>query len=232
MLLSLVPPGSPYVGQRLDLGLPAAQLAELALAGRVGLGNSWVWVADGRPTGDLALDIVLRRLVDEGRAVPAATWVQHQSYLRRYYLDRLVWAGMIQQHTEKLLGFTMARRHHLAPHVQGQMRERIDAVVAGAPGQMWPAARDVALAALVRTVNLDAGLYVGHAFTHAKARLAQLAMHDWTWATVTGAIQLADQLKETERQRFETANGGVFVGGGGAAGAAGGGGGGGCGGGC
>ncbi len=189
LLLSLMPTGKLYDKHRVGFGLPAAILGELTLAGRIGTVQGRVWVIDGGPTGDPALDGMLHRLAGRGSPVPAWRWVHdHHDYFRRSYLDRLARAGMVQQRTHKSLGMFETQRYHPAPDAQGQVRQRLDMMGAG---QAWPDPRGLLLAALAHGIGLVPRLFLGPADPRTDTRLAQLTAWDSVGATLVQAIKKA-----------------------------------------
>ena len=98
-LLQIAPDGRRSTdGQRLDLGLAGAALADLALRGAITLEGGRVGIATGTPTGDAALDGVLEQVRSvfsvSGTPRKAKWWVQR---LGKRPLRDAVLAGLVQR---------------------------------------------------------------------------------------------------------------------------------------
>ena len=98
-LLQIAPDGRRSTdGQRLDLGLAGAALADLALRGAITLEGGRVGIATGALTGDVALDGVLEQVRSvfsvSGTPRKAKWWVQR---LGKRPLRDAVLAGLVQR---------------------------------------------------------------------------------------------------------------------------------------
>lgn len=137
-LLQIAPDGRRSTdGQRLDLGLAGAVLADLALRGAITLEDGRVGVASGEATGDAALDTVLEQIRSivavSGTARKAKWWVQRlgKRPLRDAVLAGLVQRGVIteEQRTTFLL-FTTTRHPELDGGPEALVRSGIADVLA------------------------------------------------------------------------------------------------------
>src|SRR3954470_4225294 len=74
----------------LDLGMAAAVLVDLALAGRIAYVNGFLKVCDPTPTGDPIADAVLARVAEDEPHTPSQ-WVQRLRHrLRTRVLEDLI----------------------------------------------------------------------------------------------------------------------------------------------
>lgn len=116
-LLQIAPDGRRSTdGQRLDLGLAGAALADLALRGAITLEGGRVGIATGALTGDVALDGVLEQVRSvfstSGTQRKAKWWVQRlgKRPLRDAVLAGLVQRGVItEEQRTTLVLFTTTR---------------------------------------------------------------------------------------------------------------------------
>ncbi|GAA3339076.1 hypothetical protein GCM10017714_13090 [Curtobacterium pusillum] len=113
-LLQISPDGRRSTdGQRLDIGLAGAVLADLALRGAVTLDGGKVAVASGTVTGDAALDEVLGSIAASGAPRKAKWWVQRlgKRPLRDAVLAGLVQRGIISEEQRTTLVLFTTTRH-------------------------------------------------------------------------------------------------------------------------
>lgn len=68
------------VKARVNIGLAAGQLVELAIAGRISMADKRIAVLDRRPCGDPELDAALADLADNRRGVKPAVWLKRRTY--------------------------------------------------------------------------------------------------------------------------------------------------------
>ncbi|WP_158895059.1 GOLPH3/VPS74 family protein [Amycolatopsis anabasis] len=179
--------GSVLATARLDLGLAAGQLAELAIAGRIRLEGDRVAVLDPAPTRDAELDEALADLHTRRRTPAVASWLQgRRNTLRGSYLQRLSDDGLIEVTAKRVLGVFPAERYPIRDEAaKAKIRERLDAVVISdeSPDQYTGS-----LAALVHAVGLGQVLYPGSDGKAARARLAELARGEWAANAVSQAV--------------------------------------------
>ncbi|MBA8989935.1 hypothetical protein FHW23_001181 [Curtobacterium pusillum] len=113
-LLQIAPDGRRSTdGQRLDIGLAGAVLADLALRGAVTLDGGKVAVASGTVAGDAALDEVLGSIAASGAPRKAKWWVQRlgKRPLRDAVLAGLVQRGIISEEQRTTLVLFTTTRH-------------------------------------------------------------------------------------------------------------------------
>jgi Golgi phosphoprotein 3 (GPP34) len=138
----------------LDLGMAAAVMVELALAGRIRLGaERTVTVVDPTPTGHPVADSALARIAaDTPHTV--ASWVQRLRYgLRDAVLNDLCSRGVIRDMDETALGFITLHRYPVVDRgPEADLRSRLtDALT----GERPPDERTAALAALIVAVRME-----------------------------------------------------------------------------
>ncbi|GAA2524025.1 GOLPH3/VPS74 family protein [Pilimelia columellifera] len=159
----------------LDLGMAAAVLVELALAGRVALDGTLLTVPDPTPTGEPIADGVLAVLA---RDTPqsAGAWVQRLRHgLRDKVLADLCARGIIRDVDEKALEHIPLHRYPLADGgvVEQEVRSRLAAALTADDA---PAERTAALAALVAATRMEPALRLASAETvAAHRRLEEIA---------------------------------------------------------
>jgi hypothetical protein len=146
------------VGSRigLDLGMAAAVLVELALAGKVAYSDGMIMVTDATPVGEPIADDVLRRIAADAPHSPAS-WVQRLRHgLRDRVLADLCSRGVIRDVDETALGFIHVHRY---PTVDGSVEVDIRARLTKALGGGEPPdERTAALATLVAAVRMEPAL--------------------------------------------------------------------------
>lgn len=156
----------------LDLGMTAAVLIELTLAGRIGCFGGTIVVTDPTPTGYRIDDEVLTRMAAETPHTPSS-WVQRLRHgLRGRVLADLVARGIVRDVGETALGFIRMHRYPVAdPTVEREVRQRLTAVLTG---QERPDERTAALAAVLAAARIEPRLD-GPAPDAARQRLAEIA---------------------------------------------------------
>ncbi|MGW1057147.1 GOLPH3/VPS74 family protein [Micromonospora rubida] len=158
----------------LDLGMAAAVLIELALAGRIAYADGNLVVADPTGTGEPTLDEVLARMAaDTPRTL--SSWVQRLRHgLRDRILGDLVARGAVRDVEETELGFINVHRYPAAdPSVEEDSRRRLAEALAD--GQL-PDERTAALATLVAVLRMEPALgLTGDAARDARVRLEEIA---------------------------------------------------------
>ncbi|QOC93705.1 GOLPH3/VPS74 family protein [Micromonospora craniellae] len=157
----------------LDLGMAAAVLIELALAGRIAYAEGALTVVDATPTGEPVTDDILARIAADTPHSPSS-WVQRLRHgLRDKVLGDLCAHGVVRDVDETELGFIHVHRYPvLDPSVEAETRQRLVAALTGdAPDE-----RTAALATLVAVLRMESALGVtGEAATEARRRLEAIA---------------------------------------------------------
>src|SRR5689334_13555805 len=138
----------------LDLGMAAAVLVELALAGRIAYADGAIIVRDPRPTGDGILDDVLGRIAADTPHTPAS-WIQRLRHgLRDRVLADLCARGVICDVDETTMGYIHLHRY---PTVDGSVEAEVRARLTRAlTGDDLPDERTAALATLVSAARMEA----------------------------------------------------------------------------
>ncbi|WP_405113822.1 GPP34 family phosphoprotein [Micromonospora sp. NBC_01405] len=158
----------------LDLGMAAAVLIELALAGRITYADGNLVVADPTGTGEPTLDEVLARMAADTPHTPSS-WVQRLRHgLRDRVLGDLVARGAVRDVEETELGFIHVHRYPTADaSVEEDTRRRLAEALAD--GQL-PDERTAALATLVAVLRMEPALgLTGDAARDARVRLEEIA---------------------------------------------------------
>ncbi|MGN9807915.1 GOLPH3/VPS74 family protein [Micromonospora sp. BQ11] len=158
----------------LDLGMAAAVLVELALAGRIAYADGSLAAIDPTPVGEPILDAVLARIVDDTPHSPSS-WVQRLRHgLRDRILGDLVGRGLVRDVEETELGFIVVHRYPAADlSVEQDSRRRLGEALAD--GQL-PDERTAALATLVAVLRMEPALgLTGEAAVDAHRRLEEIA---------------------------------------------------------
>ncbi len=160
----------------LDLGMAAAVLVELALAGRIMLGDSRTLASiDPTPTGQPVADSVLARVAADSPH-PVASWVQRLRYgLRDGVLADLCARGIMRQRDETALDFITLHRY---PTVDREPETEVRSRLATAlTGKVPPSERTAALAALILAVRMEPTLHLPDAERAAtRRRLEEMAV--------------------------------------------------------
>jgi hypothetical protein len=159
----------------LDLGMAAAVLVDLALAGRVAFSDGSIVVVDPTPTGEPIADDVLARMAADTPHTPAS-WVQRLRHgLRDTILADLCRRGVIEDVDETAMGghVHVHRYPVVDPSVERETRDRLAAALRG---ERQPDERTAALATLVATLRMEPRLDLGGTGTaEAHRRLEEIA---------------------------------------------------------
>ncbi|WBB77518.1 GPP34 family phosphoprotein [Micromonospora sp. WMMD882] len=159
----------------LDLGMAAAVLVELALAGRIAYSNGALVVVDPTPTGEPILDDVLGRVVADDTPRSPSSWVQRLRHgLRDKILGDLCRRGVVRDVDETELGFIHVHRYPTVDaSVEQDTRRRLAEALTNGP---VPDERTAALATLVLSVRMEPALgLTGDAVDAAHRRLEEIA---------------------------------------------------------
>jgi plasmid stability protein len=144
------------IGSRigLDLGMAAAVLVDLALAGRIAYSDGTIIVTHNDPTGEPIADDILARIAADTPHTPAS-WVQRLRHgLRARVLADLCARGVICDVDETAMdGFVHLHRYPtIDASVETEVRERLSKALTG---EEVPAERTAALATLVAAVRME-----------------------------------------------------------------------------
>ncbi|MFG1881778.1 GPP34 family phosphoprotein [Micromonospora sp. NPDC049102] len=173
----------------LDLGMAAAVLVELALAGRIAYADGSLAVVDPTPTGEPITDEVLARIAADTPHTPAS-WVQRLRHgLRDKILGDLCTQGVVRDVDETELGFIHVHRYPVVDSsVEADTRQRLADALAGAAA---PDERTAALATLVVVLRMESALGVsGDEAATARRRLEEIA----TGAGFSGQVSTDDSV--------------------------------------
>ncbi|MEU8253939.1 GPP34 family phosphoprotein [Micromonospora inaquosa] len=173
----------------LDLGMAAAVLVELALAGRIAYADGSLTVIDPTPTGEPFSDDVLSRIAADTPHTPAS-WVQRLRHgLRDRILADLCRQGVVRDVDETELGFIHVHRYPVVDSsVEAETRQRLADALTGAAA---PDERTAALATLVVVLRMESALGVGaEEVATARRRLEEIA----TGAGFSGQVSTDDSV--------------------------------------
>lgn len=171
----------------LDLGMAAAVLIDLALAGRLAYAGGMIVVVKAAPTGEPIADEVLGRVVADTPHTPAS-WVQRLRHgLRDRVLADLCSRGILRDVDETALGYIHLHRY---PTVDATVETELRARLAQAlTGDEWPDERTAALAALVAAVRMEPALGLSGAdIAAAHQRLQEISDN----AGFTGTVSMEE----------------------------------------
>ncbi len=202
LLLLAITPGRLHRGirirspQRLRLALRAAELAELALAGRVDVGERRIAVRDRTPVEVPRLSGVLRVLAGTEPAPTPEEWLRAapRSLLAEYISrlqDRKVirvrrWRGRDGRTRNDILSADLPRRRELVARLEAAVR-----AATGLADDDPDLAYDLALAVLVRSAGLAAAVHPGPRGLPARRRMAALSAPDGDSGALGGAVAAA-----------------------------------------
>src|SRR3569833_4500546 len=136
----------------LDLGMAAAVLVDLALAGRIAYVDGFLTVNDPTPTGDPIADTVLARAAEDEPHTPAQ-WVQRLRHrLRTRVLEDLIARGVVRDVDETQMGVVHVHRYPTTdPQFEAEIRERLTKALTTAE---IPDERTAALATLLTATRM------------------------------------------------------------------------------
>jgi hypothetical protein len=172
----------------LDLGMAAAVLVELALAGRLVYVGGTIAAINSAPTGEPIADEVLARVAADTPHSPDS-WLQRLRHgLRDRVLADLCARGVICDVDETTMGFIHLHRYPtIDPSVEAEVRERLSKALIG--GDTDPDERTAALATLVAAVRMEPALgLTGPDATAAHHRLQQIG----DTAGFTGSVSMEE----------------------------------------
>ena len=142
----------------LDLGMAAAVMVDLALAGRISYVDGYLKVIDTRPTGEAIADAVLAKAADDEPHTPAQ-WLQRLRHrLRTRVLDDLVARGVIQDIDETQLEYIHVHRYPtVEPAVEEEIRKRLAEALMT---EQTPDERTAALCTLLTACRMEPALHL------------------------------------------------------------------------
>ncbi|MGK5679254.1 GOLPH3/VPS74 family protein [Actinoplanes sp. URMC 104] len=158
----------------LDLGMAAAVLVDLALAGRIAYVDGYLKVIDPAPIGDAIADAVLAKAADDEPHTPAQ-WLQRLRHrLRTRVLEDLVARGIVTDVDETQMGVIHVHRYPTTdPAFEADIRRRLaDALTSGGLCDE----RTAALATLLVSCRMEPALRLpAEEVAKAHERLEQIA---------------------------------------------------------
>jgi hypothetical protein len=173
----------------LDLGMAAAVLVDLALAGRVAYVDGFLKVKDPSPIGDKIADAVLARVAADEPYTPAQ-WLQRLRHrLRTRVLEDLVERGVVRDVDETQMGVIHVHRYPTTDSTyEVDIRHRLaDALIVEA----IPDERTAALATLLCACRMEPALRLPpEEAARAHQRLEQIA----SGAGFSGTASLEDSI--------------------------------------
>src|ERR687894_1111047 len=173
----------------LDLGMAAAVMVDLALAGRIAYVDGYLKVIDPRPVGDPIADAVLAKAA-AGEPHTPAQWLQRLRHgLRARVLADLVARGVVQDVDETQLEYIHVHRYPTTdPAVEAEIRKRLgDALISQVP----PDERTAALATLLVATRMEPALRLPpEDAAQAHRRLEEIA----SGAGFSGTMNLEDSI--------------------------------------
>jgi len=173
----------------LDLGMAAAVLVDLALAGRIAYVDGFLKVNDPRPIGDPIADAVLARAAEDEPHTPAQ-WLQRLRHrLRIRVLEDLVSRGVIHDVDETQMGVIHVHRYPTTdPAFEAEIRRRLAEALTS---DETPDERTAALATLLTATRMEPALRLPPDDTlRAHQRLEQIA----SGAGFAGGANLEDSI--------------------------------------
>jgi hypothetical protein len=185
ILLSVRPrDGKLLPGQRLAFGLAAAELARLAVVGRITVTRDQIIVVDPARTGQDDLDDLLAALAGDGPPAHPAIWLGlPRPDILDVSLNRLVAAGTLsEKRPGSLRAWPVAgsragtrRFTTLATGRAADVSARLDAIARSGDG--WLAPAQLALGGLAAAIGLPRFRYPGRDGRPQRDRLARIATH-------------------------------------------------------
>ncbi|RBQ21243.1 GPP34 family phosphoprotein [Spongiactinospora rosea] len=180
--------GRPLIGStELDAGIAGALLAELALTGRIDLGDKTITARRPAVPGDAGtdpeLDTVLAQIATQSRPRKPEWWVRklHSAERRKRLLRRLAARGVLDEERVKVLGlFPVTRYPERDPELGAAVRERVWYVLGGAD----PDERTAVLIGVLRACRLDRRVFPGAD----RKRVKEIAEGDWASTAVARTI--------------------------------------------
>jgi hypothetical protein len=142
----------------LDLGMAAALMVDLALAGRIAYVDGYLKLIDSTPTGDAIADAVLTKAA-QGEPHTPGQWLQRLRHgLRARVLEDLVARGLLQDVDETQMDYIHVHRYPtVEPSVEAEIRKRLaEALVT----DQMPDERTAALCTLLTACRMEPALHL------------------------------------------------------------------------
>jgi hypothetical protein len=173
----------------LDLGMSAAVLVDLALAGRIAYVDGYLTVIDPSPIGDPIADAILAKAAADEPHTPAQ-WLQRLRHrLRIHVLEDLVARGVVRDVDETQLEYIHVHRYPVAdPAYESEIRRRLAEALTT---DSIPDERTAALATLLTATRMEPALRLPpEEAARAHQRLEQIA----SGAGFSGGISMDDSI--------------------------------------
>ena len=173
----------------LDLGMAAAVLVDLALAGRIAYVDGYLMVNDPTPIGDPIADAILARAAEDEPHTPAQ-WVQRLRHrLRTRVLEDLVARGVVHDVDETQMGVIHVHRYPTTDKAyENEIRSRLACALTS---DEIPDERTAALATLLTATRMEPALRLPPAeAAQAHQRLEEIA----SGAGFSGGANLEDSI--------------------------------------
>ena len=173
----------------LDLGMSAAVLVDLALAGRIAYIDGYLKVMDPSPIGDPIADAVLAKAAADEPHTPAQ-WLQRLRHrLRIRVLEDLVARGVVRDVDETQMGHIHVHRYPTTdPAYEAEIRTRLAEALTG---NSFCDERTAALATLLCATRMEPALRLPpEEAARAHERLEQIA----AGAGFSGSANLEDSV--------------------------------------
>jgi hypothetical protein len=173
----------------LDLGMAAAVMVDLALAGRIAYVEGYLKVIDPTPVADPIAAAVLAKAAADQPHTPAQ-WLQRLRHgLRNRVLADLVERGVVRDVDETQLEYIHVHRYPTTdPAVEAEIRKRLSAALIS---DGMPDERTAALATLLVATRMEPALRLPpEEAEHAHRRLEQIA----SGAGFSGGANLEDSI--------------------------------------
>ncbi|WP_405445757.1 GPP34 family phosphoprotein [Streptomyces achromogenes] len=173
---------------RADHAVAAATLAELALAGRIGIVEGDVAVQDRSPMGVPALDTALETIAAREKPAEPYAWVSRLARTavadaRRGLLDK----GLVREERKKRWGvFSVTRYPEADGAPEAALRAGLSRVVLDGAD---PDERQSALLAVVHGAGLHESAFPGADQRAVARRLARLSQGSWAAVAVRKALE-------------------------------------------
>jgi hypothetical protein len=173
----------------LDLGMAAAVMVDLALAGRIAYVNGYLKVIDPTPVDNPIADAVLARAAADEPHTPAQ-WLQRLRHrLRTRVLEDLVARGVVRDVDETQMEYIHVHRYPTTdPAVEAEIRKRLaEALIT----DQMPDERTAALATLLTATRMEPALQLPpEEAAQVHDRLVQIA----SGAGFSGGVNLEDSI--------------------------------------
>ena len=173
----------------LDLGMAAAVMVDLALAGRIAYVDGYLTVIDPTPVGDPIADAVLAKAAADEPHTPAQ-WLQRLRHgLRGRVLADLVARGVMRDVDETQLEFIHVHRYPTTdPAFEAEIRKRLAAALTS---ETAPDERTAALATLLCATRMEPALRLPpEQAAEVHERLERIA----SGAGFSGSVNLEDSI--------------------------------------